>query len=150
MKIVLVFSTLFLSACNGVVKEPVQGSSSDRHQVTRLPNKASTSQALYNLYFNGAVFESNSRRLVSGQRVFNKSMGEYGVVKGELIVVSSKHPRAVLDDKMEIRKIAEDTWKVQVSSSQNVYQLYRELLNQALKVEISVDYSSMGRTNIVM
>ncbi len=101
------------------------------------------------LLINDEKFELMSKTFKKGAKVHNLSMGEYGTVKGSLVIVSANssldklRQLSILKEKYTINQIAKDTYRLQPVELDDIYNLYQNLLKESSfsVVEMEIDYS---------
>lgn len=92
---------------------------------------------------NGEFFKvENPQQLVKGDKVFNVAMGQYGTVKGSLVIVTKIDTSALISDS-HLEKIAANTYRIIPKDKSQLFLLYQRLQsNDEIEiVELEIDYS---------
>jgi len=101
---------------------------------------------LKSVSINGEKFTTQENKIIAGSEVFNLLMGEYGKVKGSIVIVS----RNINKDEMKFRYslssvigIAKNTFRIIPLENEALFTLYKTLsLEQEMEtVELEIDYS---------
>ncbi len=95
---------------------------------------------------NSEKYTSEATELVKGSKVFNVLMGEWGKIKGSIVVVSPKLQQEQLSQQFSlssIENIAQDTYRLTPTEQKSLYGLYKALLalNSIKQVELEIDFS---------
>jgi len=94
---------------------------------------------------NGEKFTLHSASFGKGSKVFNMQMGEYGLIKGDIVVVSIEkiNAKSIQYPATQIRQIAKNTFRLSPDKAVELMPFYKELIKSKRfrMVEIEIDYS---------
>ncbi|QDE29929.1 hypothetical protein [Shewanella polaris] len=97
----------------------------------------------YTIQLNNHKFTVKDLVLKMNQSVYDMNINSFAIVKGSIVVISSVEPENLAED-FDINKIAKDTYKLTIKSSdQDLYYWYKKLSgdSQYSVVELELDYS---------
>ncbi|WP_350432485.1 hypothetical protein ABIS04_02450 [Shewanella sp. H8] len=106
-------------------------------------NMNSINSSKYTIQLNNHKFITKYLVLKVNQSIYNVDINSFAVVKGSIVIVSSTNPKGLVQD-FDINKIAKDTYKLTIKSSdQDLYYWYKKLSgdSQYSVVELELDYS---------
>ncbi|MEO2279675.1 hypothetical protein [Pseudoalteromonas pernae] len=126
---------LALAACNG------ESNSADDQP----PIKSGTN--IHTLDNNGDKIRWQADKLHKGVQVFNLSMQEYGVVTGDIIVVSKQLPIGELEAQFNIEQRQDSTYSLALKDEGDLAVALQQLkaLPQIQIAELQIDYSPIDK-----
>ncbi|NQZ80502.1 MAG: hypothetical protein HRT52_05745 [Colwellia sp.] len=101
---------------------------------------------------NGEKFILNSAQFGKGSKVYNKQMGEYGLIKGTIVVVGIDKVSAdeLLYPLVKVIQIAKNTFRLIPEKAVELMPFYKELIKSKLfsVVEMEIDYSPINESAV--
>ena len=94
---------------------------------------------------NGGKFTLHSARFGKGSKVYNMQMGGYGLIKGDIVVVSIEKIKAkdIQYSATQVRQIAKNTFRLSPDKTVELMPFYKTIIKSKRfsVVEMEIDYS---------
>jgi len=130
---------------NNVDKEATELSNLTEDKKKKLAEFLKKRGTQSSITFNGEKFSLHSPSFSKGSKVYNMQMGEYGLVKGSIVVVNLKKESAseLQYPSVEVKQIAKNTFRLIPAETIKLMPFYKKLITSKRfsVVEMEVDYS---------